>query len=41
MIYMLPKIVADLDADKNKNVIGQIGFFDADSGFSFENEFHQ
>ena len=39
MIYMLPRIVADLDADKNKNVIGQIGFFDADSGFSFENEF--
>ena len=39
MLYMLPKIVADLDADKNKNVIGQIGFFDADSGFSFENEF--
>ena len=39
MLTMLPKIVADLDADKNKNVIGQIGFFDADSGFSFENEF--
>ena len=39
MLYMLPRIVADLDADKNKNVIGQIGFFDADSGFSFENEF--
>lgn len=39
MIYMLPKIIADLDADKNKNVIGQIGFFDADSGFSFENDF--
>ena len=39
MIHMLPKIIADLDADKNKNVIGQIGFFDADSGFSFANDF--
>ena len=39
MIYMLPKIIADLDADKNKNVVGQIGFFDADSGFSFANDF--
>ena len=39
MIAVLPKIIADLDADKNKNVIGQIGFFDLDSGFSFSNEF--
>ncbi len=39
MISVLPKIIADLDADKNKNVVGQIGFFDMDSGFSFSNEF--
>ncbi len=39
MINMLPKIISDLDADKNRNVIGQIGFFDVDSGFSFENDF--
>jgi DNA polymerase-3 subunit alpha len=39
MIHMLPKIVADLDADKNKNVVGQIGFFDADSGFEFATDF--
>lgn len=38
MLYMLPVIVSDLDADKNKNVIGQIGFFDEDSGFSYKNE---
>lgn len=39
MLHMLPKIISDLDADKNKNVVGQIGFFDIDSGFSFENDF--
>lgn len=39
MIHMLPSIIADLDADKNKNVVGQIGFFDEDSGFSYSNEF--
>ncbi len=38
MLYMLPVIIGELDADKNRNVVGQIGFFDADSGFSFENE---
>lgn len=38
MLYMLPLIISELDADKNRNVVGQIGFFDADSGFSFENE---
>ena len=38
MLYMLPIIVGELDADKNRNVVGQIGFFDADSGFSFESE---
>ncbi len=35
MLYMLPVIVEELDCDKNRNVVGQIGFFDADSGFSF------
>ncbi len=39
MLNMLPKIISDLDADKNRNVVGQIGFFDVDSGFSFENDF--
>lgn len=39
MVHMLPSIISDLDADKNKNVIGQIGFFDEDSGFSYSNEF--
>ncbi|MBR6567412.1 MAG: DNA polymerase III subunit alpha, partial [Clostridia bacterium] len=38
MLYMLPIIIGELDADKNRNVVGQIGFFDADSGFSFESE---
>lgn len=38
MLYMLPLIIAELDADKNRNVVGQIGFFDEDSGFSFRNE---
>ncbi len=39
MLHMLPSVIADLDADKNKNVIGQIGFFDEGSGFSYSNEF--
>lgn len=39
MLSVLPRIISDLDADKNKNVVGQIGFFDVDSGFSFENDF--
>lgn len=38
MLYMLPIIVAELDADKNRNVIGQIGFFDEGSKFSHMNE---
>ncbi len=38
MLYMLPLIIGELDADKNRNVVGQIGFFDEDSGFSFESE---
>lgn len=39
MLYMLPVITADLDADKSRNVIGQIGFFDEDSGFSYQSDF--
>lgn len=38
MLYMLPIIVSELDADKNRNVIGQIGFFDEGSEFSGLNE---
>ena len=38
MLYMLPVIVSELDADKNKNVAGQIGFFDEGSQFSDMNE---
>ncbi len=38
MLYMLPIIISELDTDKNRNVVGQIGFFDEDSGFSFESE---
>ncbi len=38
MMYMLPLIISELDADKNRNVVGQIGFFDEDSGFAFRNE---
>lgn len=38
MLYMLPIIIEELDADKNRNVIGQIGFFDEGSQFSHLNE---
>ena len=38
MLYMLPVIVSELDADKNRNVAGQIGFFDEGSQFSDMNE---
>lgn len=38
MLHMLPIIIADLDADKNRNVIGQIGFFDDGSEFSSMNQ---
>ncbi len=37
-LYMLPIIVSELDADKNRNIIGQIGFFDEGSQFSNLNE---
>lgn len=38
MLYMLPVIIGELDADKNRNVVGQIGFFDEDSEFSFKSD---
>ncbi|MCM1363562.1 MAG: DNA polymerase III subunit alpha [Faecalibacterium sp.] len=38
MIYMLPIITSQLDSDKSRNVIGQIGFFDEGSQFSQMNE---
>ncbi len=38
MLYMLPIIISELDADKNRNVIGQIGFFDEGSAFSELND---
>ncbi|MCM1544036.1 MAG: DNA polymerase III subunit alpha [Ruminococcus sp.] len=34
MLYILPSIVSQLDSDKNRNVVGQIGFFDEGSQFS-------
>ena len=34
MLYVLPKIVEALDGEKNRNVTGQIGFFDIGSEFS-------
>lgn len=34
MLYMLPVIVSELDSDRNRNVAGQIGFFDEGSQFS-------
>lgn len=38
MLYMLPVIASELDADKNRNIVGQIGFFDEGSQFSDFNE---
>lgn len=38
MIHMLPQICEQIDSDKNRNFVGQIGFFDEDSGFNFSNE---
>ena len=35
MIHMLPLIIEQIDSDKNRNFVGQIGFFDEDSGFNF------
>ena len=38
MIYMLPVIVSQLDNDKSRNIVGQIGFFDEGSQFASGNE---
>ncbi len=38
MLYMLPIIVAQLDTDRNRNISGQIGFFDEGSTFAGSNE---
>ncbi len=38
MLYMLPLIAAELDADKNRNIAGQIGFFDEGSQFADMND---
>lgn len=35
MLHMLPVICSQIDSDKNRNIIGQIGFFDEDSQFDF------
>ncbi len=33
MLLALPKIISAIDEDKNRNIVGQIGFFDDDSAF--------
>ena len=38
MIHTLPMIIEQIDSDKNRNFVGQIGFFDEDSGFNFSSE---
>ncbi|MGN1418490.1 MAG: OB-fold nucleic acid binding domain-containing protein, partial [Acutalibacteraceae bacterium] len=38
MIYMLPIIVSQIDNDKSRNIVGQIGFFDEGSQFAGSNE---
>ncbi len=38
MLHMLPIICAQIDEDKNRNFVGQIGFFDEDSEFNFSSE---
>lgn len=38
MLSALPGIISAIDEDKNKNIIGQIGFFDEGSQFSGMNE---
>ena len=39
MIYLLPIIASQLDEDKRRNVVGQIGFFDNDSAFGAKEQF--
>lgn len=38
MIYMLPSVISQLDGEKNRNITGQIGFFDEGSKFANANE---
>ena len=38
MLSVLPTIISAIDEDKNKNIIGQIGFFDEGSEFSQADE---
>lgn len=38
MLSVLPVVISAIDEDKNKNIIGQIGFFDDDSEFSGMND---
>ncbi|MBQ8029051.1 MAG: DNA polymerase III subunit alpha [Clostridia bacterium] len=38
MLYMLPSVIAQLDSDKSRNIVGQIGFFDEGSVFASANE---
>ena len=39
MIYLLPLVTSQLDEDKRKNIVGQIGFFDNDSSFAPKEQF--
>lgn len=39
MIYLLPLIISQLDEDKRRNIVGQIGFFDDDSSFAPKEQF--
>ena len=34
MVYMLPEIISQIDGDRGRNIVGQIGFFDEDSPFA-------
>lgn len=38
MLNMLPLIISQLDSEKSRNIIGQIGFFDNGSQFALSNE---
>ena len=38
MIYMLPVIMSQLENDKGKNIVGQIGFFDEGSQFASQDK---
>ena len=34
MIYMLPELIAQIDGESSRNIVGQIGFFDEGSAFA-------